>query len=307
MAETTTAAAPSTASPASSPVPTAAPQPSQTPQSSPQPASRPGSISAADYHRLDPAEQSKFANLPDGQWIERSKLPSKQADPTKPATADGAASVTENGKLKVGDYELSADDVAMLMQTKAAADLKATQVPADASGYEAKLPEGMKLPEGLDFRPDSADPAFKDFQALAKKIGLSQIEFSKLYGTYIAKTLASEAEFRNVMKGELAKLGANATMRVTALETWLRGMVGDDIAKNMRAGLFSEKQVRGLEIIANKMATQGHATFSQAHREPAGPQGRVSEEEWAGMSSAEKWNYARGHDQAQFKTANSGG
>jgi hypothetical protein len=42
-----------------------------------------------------------------------------------------------------------------VMQVKAQADLKATQVPADASGYEPKLPESLKLPEGMTWQIDT--------------------------------------------------------------------------------------------------------------------------------------------------------
>jgi hypothetical protein len=241
------------------------------------------------YEALPPDQQARYSRTRgDGvngsTWVERAELEAS-AGPADPAAAKPGEtpSVTADGKLRVGEYELSSDDIAMLMQTKAAADLKATQIPVDASGYESKLPESLKLPEGLDFRPDPNDPAFKDFQAIAKKIGLSQSEFSDLYGAYVAKTVASEAAFRNSMKAELDALGAHATMRVTALETWLRGTVGDDIAKHMRAGMFSAKIVEGLERIQNKMTSQGAASFSQAHREPnsggRGPLSSMSEQE----------------------------
>jgi hypothetical protein len=113
--------------------------------------------------------------------------------------------------------------------------------------------------------------------------------------------VASEAAFRNSMKTELDALGANATMRVTALETWLRGTVGDDIAKHMRAGMFSAKIVQGLELIAKKMGNQGAASFRQDGREPGGQSGRVSEAEWEGMSQAERYSYSKSFDQRQFK------
>jgi hypothetical protein len=103
------------------------------------------------------------------------------------------------------------------------------------------------------------------------------------------------------MKQQLDALGVNATMRVTALQTWLDGVVGPDIAKHMKAGMFSAKIVEGFEKIANKMSTQGHASFRQDGREPEGQPGRVSEEQWETMSSAERWNYSRGFDQKQFR------
>ena len=52
----------------------------------------------------------------------------------------------------------------------------------------------------------------------------------------------------------------------------------------MKLGLFTEKQVRGWELVMQKMSSQGAASFSQAHREPASAPGRYSEEQWAEMS-----------------------
>jgi hypothetical protein len=98
-----------------------------------------------------------------------------------------------------------------------------------------------------------------------------------------------EAQFRESMKGEIDKLGVNATVRITALQTWLRGTIGDDLAKNLTAGLFSEKQVKGLEALALKFANQGHASFRQDGRAPHTRES-YSEEEWAGMSQAQRWN-----------------
>jgi hypothetical protein len=301
VSETTTTAS----VPINPPAPPSAPNPPAAPVNPPASAPPSGVISDAAYDSLSVADQDRFSRVrkgPDGgsQWQDRATLPSETTDAAKTATGDGnAAVVTADGKLRVGDYQLSSDDIAMLMQQKAANDLRATQVPADGA-YEAKLPEGLQLPEGVDFRPDPNDPSFKDFQALSKKLGLTQSDFEQLYGIWVNKTVQSEAAFRNSMKTELEALGANATMRVTALETWLRGTVGDDIAKHMRAGMFSAKIVQGLEVIAKKMASQGAASFSQAHREPAGPQGRVSEEEYNAMGPSERWDYARGFDQKQF-------
>ena len=42
------------------------------------------------------------------------------------------------------------------------------------------------------------------------------------------------------------------------------------------------------EKLVSKFATQGHASFSQAHRDPAGSPNRVSEEAYEKMAPAEK-------------------
>jgi hypothetical protein len=235
---------------------------------------------------------------PDGgsEWIERSKLPAEPADSAKPG-----ATAAPGEKVKVGDFELSGDDVATILQTKAAMDLKATQVPADPSGYEPKLPESLKLPEGIEFALDASEPAFNDLRAVAKKIGLTQTEFSDILAIHVSREAATEAKVQAAAKAELAKLGSAATMRVTAIDTFIRGILGDDLGGAMKLGLFTEKQVRGWEQIMSKFASQGAASFSQAHREPGSAPGKVSEEEYAGMSQAEKWSYARSHDQKQFQ------
>jgi hypothetical protein len=86
------------------------------------------------------------------------------------------------------------------------------------------------------------------------------------------------------------------------LETWLNGMVGPEIAKHMRQGLFSAKIVEGLEVIAKKFATQGHASFTQHGRTPEAGGNRVSEAEYDAMSQSERYAYAKSFDQKQFRS-----
>jgi hypothetical protein len=60
----------------------------------------------------------------------------------------------------------------------------------------------------------------------------------------------------------------------------------------MKSAIFTEKHVRGWEAIMKRMVTQGHASFRQDGRENRGGE-RFSEEEWAGMSQAERWEARR--------------
>ena len=90
------------------------------------------------------------------------------------------------------------------------------------------------------------------------------------------------------------------TTRVTAIEQWLRGIVGDDLGSALRGMVVSEKIVRGLEALASKFTTQGAAPFSQAHRAEPEPSGRWSEERYNAATAAERWEYARSFDQKHF-------
>ncbi len=104
-----------------------------------------------------------------------------------------------------------------------------------------------------------------------------------------------------MLKTQLEKLGANATMRVTAIDTFLRGTIGDQAAAALNKVLITADAVQAVEQLISKHSNQGAASFSQAHREPSGQPGRVSEEAYGKMSAAERWDYARQFDQKQFQ------
>jgi len=202
----------------------------------PAPAARPGSltgtrydapISDQAYDRLGPQEQSKFARVRDAannpQWQPRSDL---APDPAKPAAAPGeppaAPASVVDGKLRVGEYELSSDDIANLMRTRAELDLRATQVPADASGYRPDLPADLKLPAGIEVKIDTSDPSYRDLAAFAHARGWSQSDLSAALGIFASREAREAAAFAEAQRAEVQKLGANATSRVTAaaIRTW---------------------------------------------------------------------------------------
>jgi hypothetical protein len=304
---------PAPAAPPSSPAPSPA---------APAPAVRPGALTGTTYDaparsptdsefdRLPVSEQGRYARVRDEANNPRWTLRSDDPGAPKPAAAPGepappapapAASVVD-GKLRVGEYELSSDDIAALMATKAQADLRATQVPADGSGYKPDLPADLQLPPGIEFKIDTADPSYRDLAAFAHARGWDQEAFSTAIGIFASREARQAAAFAEAQRAEVQKLGANGTSRVTAVETWLRSELGDDLANGMRSMMVTEKIVRGFEKLAGQRVTQGAAPFSQAHRtpEPSPGPGRVSEEEYSRMTSAEKWEYARSFPQSQF-------
>jgi hypothetical protein len=138
-----------------SPTPPPSPAPSPAGYSAPPQQSRPGAIPREQYERLPEDQRAGYAQIrgPGGtEFVERAKLEASPADGKPPAPA-GEPSVTADGRLRVGDMELSADDVKLLMAEKAQADLRKTTVPASAEDYQAVLPEGFKgLPEGMQWQ-----------------------------------------------------------------------------------------------------------------------------------------------------------
>ena len=153
-----------------------------------------------------------------------------------------------------------------------------------------------------------SDPSYKDLANFAHARGWSQSDLSTALGIFASHQAREAAAFAQAQRAEVQKLGANGTSRVTAVETWLRSEPRDDLANGMRSMMVTEKIVRGFEKLAAQRTTQGAAPFSQAHRtpEPSPGPGRVTEEQYNAMSQAERYAYARGFPQEQFKNSNGG-
>jgi hypothetical protein len=189
------------------------------------------------------------------------------SDPSAPPPAKtDAPAPTAGDKVKVGEMEVSQAELQEFFKSKGEAELRKATLPATPENYEAKLPENFEMPAGVEFKVDPADPLLADARRWAHAKGFDQSDFSELVGIY-ATAKAKEAAFINTAAAaELGKLGANAVQRVSAIENFLRGHLSDDLAKDMRTVMVTEKIVRGWETIMRKMQSQGAASFSQAHR-----------------------------------------
>ncbi|MET4170821.1 hypothetical protein ABIB99_001903 [Bradyrhizobium sp. LA6.1] len=255
------------------------------------PAGQRGELEIADQVRE--AQSTVHRRQPDGTVTIEPRKPG--AEPAAPKLGDQpapAGSTHVDGEtITVGDMTLTSTEVKELFQAKADAELRKTSLPATPADYKAELPADLRLP--VEFKFDEADSALSDIRNLAHKKGWSQGDLSDVLGIYAGMKAQEQALFNTAAAAEVAKLGANGVQRVTALETWMRGMVGDELAGAMRGMLVTEKIVRGWETLLRKFTTQGAASFSQAHRDPPHMQGRVSEEQWTGMSEAQRLDYAR--------------
>jgi hypothetical protein len=306
MSDAATTSSPTTATPAPASTPAApAAAPAGRTFSPDNPFARPGVITDAAFDALPATDQGRFSRVrkgPDGgsEWQERSTLPSETA--ATPGQPDEQPNVALNPTetYKFGDLQLKGQEILDLLKHKGETDLRRAAVPTDPGQYRIEAKD-VVLPPGMDWKFNENDPALAVARNWAHANGLTQEQFSSLLGQYASMEAAKENTFRSAMRAELDKLGANGTMRMTALSTWLNGVVGPDLAKSVVAGCFSEKQVRALEALATKFASQGHASFSQAHREPAGQPGCVSEEAYNAMSPAERWDYAKSFEQKQFR------
>jgi hypothetical protein len=251
------------------------------------------------YDGLLPDQQAKYARVKNGdqggQWVARDQLAAEPGLNNQTPTGD---------KVRVGEMEVTQAELQEFFQSKADTELRKASLPATPADYAATLPESITLPPGVEVKFNEADPALADARAWAHKQGFSQAQFSEMLSLHASLQAREVAQFNAAHAAEVAKMGANGTMRVTAMETWLRGMVGDKLAGPMRGMMVTADIVKGLEILQQKFSRQGAATFSQSHREPGQTNGRVSEDQYQAMGPAKRLNYARSHDQSQFQKGN---
>jgi len=195
------------------------------------------------------------------------------------------------------------ESIAPKLASWAANEARKAQLPQKPEDVQLALPKDFALPPGVEFKFDPAKPEYAKFREIAVKRGLDNDTVTDLMGVYAETLVGPEAQIQTAAKAELDKLGANVTPRIDAINTFMTAMVGQDGAKAISSMLVTANIVTTVEKLMAKFATQGAASFSQAHREPPGQPGRLSEEQLSKMSGYEKAQYAKQFDQAQFRKA----
>jgi hypothetical protein len=162
--------------------------------------------------------------------------------------------------------EFTEQELKDFLTEKGARELRQATLPASPADYAAELPADFKAPPGVEIKFDETDPLLIDGRAWAHSQGFDQTQWSQMLALYAGAKAKEAALINTAGAAEVAKLGVNGTQRVTALETWMRGMVGDELAGAMRGMLVTEKIVRGWEKIQHQFQSQGAASFTQSHR-----------------------------------------
>jgi hypothetical protein len=276
---------------ASSPAPSS-------PTSSPGSGGAPGANASGGNGAPAATPQAPPQAQPDVQVRKQASDPGIAHRQSQPAPEQPPQQPTD--RVRVGDLELSADELKGLLERKGLEDSKRATLPATAADYRLELPQDFKPPQGLEFKLDPADPAFAQAAEFAHAAGLSQEQFSKMVGIYAGLRVAEAKFFQDTMQKEIAALGAAGPSRVTAIRDFLRGHLGDELAAPFFHTLVTEAQVRGWEKLMMHMATQGVGAMTQQHREPPQQKTTISDERWNAMSPGERIDYARGFDQSQF-------
>jgi hypothetical protein len=178
-------------------------------------------------------------------------------EPQAPAPGD---------RVKVGKYEVSEAELASMLDRQSQDDLKKLTLPASPELYEAKLPDGLTLPGGLEYKFNPGDPSLIAARNLAHAKGWSQADFSDALAIFATHVAGEQAVLAERSAAELAKAGATAPQRVDAVGKWITGEMGEADAKPIKATIVTEAHLRFYERLMGKISSQGAASFSQSHR-----------------------------------------
>jgi hypothetical protein len=198
---------------------------------------------------------------------QRESAAAKAANPQQqPPAVDPDAPTHSTEKLKVGKYEVSEAELASMLDRQSRDDLKKLTLPAAPEAYEAKLPDGLTLPGGLEYKFNPADPSLIAARNLAHAKGWSQADFSDALAIFATHVAGEQAVLAERSAAELAKAGATAPQRVDAVGKWITGEMGEVDAKPIKATIVTEAHLRFYEKLMGKISSQGAASFSQSHR-----------------------------------------
>jgi hypothetical protein len=195
--------------------------------------------------------------------LARQQQAGDQPQPTAPGSSPAA---TSGEKFQVGQYSVTEAELGELITAKATRDSLAATLPGKPEDYKAELPVDFKVPEGVNFQVDEKNPLLAQARAFAHRYQLPQAAFSELLALDSAQKIESTQRFETWKADQVAKLGPTASARVTAVDTFNRGMLGDKAAAALKSMMVTSDIVQAFEGLMAKFANQGSGSFSSAHR-----------------------------------------
>ena len=168
-----------------------------------------------------PASPPSQSSPPQHPPIDRTRGHSPSRDARETALAGGERRIT------LGGVERPEQEVLDIMADHAEQQIVKAGLPSDPSGYEIRLSENFKAPEGLQFEINAEDPALAEARKAAHEMGLDQAGFSRLLGIYASTRVGELAQTNAARQDQMAALGSAADARIDQVATWLKAKVGD--------------------------------------------------------------------------------
>ncbi len=132
---------------------------------------------------------------------------------------------------------------------KAQTEAAKADLPADATGYELKLSEGVKVPEGFKVEINAEDPFFADVTKELHGLGIGQAGVQKLVDAYARAQIAEQEQAVEAYTAEKGKLGERADARIQAIQQWVTANLPKDQAAAVIGSIYNAAQVQAFERI----------------------------------------------------------
>ena len=187
---------------------------------------------------------------------------------------------------------------ALIIARDAAEQSRRLALPESPDKYEVKLPDGFKPPEGVEFKFNDGDPLLAQARATAHKLGIGQEGFSELLGLYAGAQVANQQQIVAARNAEIAKLGTAGPARVDALTTFWKAQLGEAEGAQVMSRVLTASDVALHEKIVARMQGQNGSSFSTRGREAPTQPGRLSPEQVAKLSPADRLDYSRRFNQS---------
>lgn len=119
--------------------------------------------------------------------------------------------------------------------------------PETAKAYAFKVPETYRGFEDLQKAIDSDSPFMSAARKHLFETGATQEQANELFESYMADRFGTPEALEAQSKAERAKLGEKADTRVEAVNTWIKGHVGDDLYSEIAAVVTTAAGVEAME------------------------------------------------------------
>lgn len=127
--------------------------------------------------------------------------------------------------------------------------------PETPNDYEMRVPEGMELPEGMEWEFSDDDPMLGWWKETVHEMGGNQEMFDAGVQQFIEAQLGSMPD----VEAEMEALGEYGESRVERVQLWAQKNLGEDMMPAMAEMMSSAKNIEVVEAIMDKM---GEAPFS---------------------------------------------
>lgn len=156
--------------------------------------------------------------------------------------------------------------------------------------FEVKLPDTVKVPEGMDLKINPDDPRVPVLRDMAIKNGWTQETVDALVALDAQQQIAAHTAEQTRIAAERAKLGPNAAARETAAGNWLKGMKdrGEISAEEYAVGRDYTIDAAGLTFLEKIMAKAAGNVPGHQPGNPQNPSPIPQEQRWYGATTPQK-------------------